>query len=187
MGDSIYKSDITNTIANNLRNIRAERRLTLQDLAEITGVSKSMLGGIERGASSPTITVLWKISTGLNIPISKLIHEKKSDCFLVRETEWRILQNAPNDISLIFEAGQDQNFEVYHIEFQPGAVYKSHSHQKGVIEYTMVYEGAFTIIVGEEPHLLEKGDSFIFNADIIHSYRNDGLIPTKAYSIIHYS
>lgn len=179
--------NITGTIAVNLQAIRKEKQLTLQDLADLTGVSKSMLGEIERGASNPTITVLWKITTGLKIPISRLIHEQEPNNQLVRAEQWRPLQNKPNDISLIFECDHTRNFEVYHIEFQPGAIYRSNEHEKGVVEYTMVYEGEFTIALGEETFVLQKGDSFIFEGDKVHTYRNDGAVVTRAYSLIYYS
>ena len=57
-------------IGERLKEIRNTRHLTLDEVAELTGVSKPMLGQIERGQSSPTINVLWKISTGLKIPLS---------------------------------------------------------------------------------------------------------------------
>lgn len=59
-----------NTIGERLKEIRANRVLTLDDTAKITGVSKPMLGQIERGQSIPTITTLWKIATGLKVPLS---------------------------------------------------------------------------------------------------------------------
>ena len=43
-------------IANNLKRIRDERKLSLDKVADLTGVSKSMLGQIERGESNPTIS-----------------------------------------------------------------------------------------------------------------------------------
>ena len=177
---------ITEIIASNLQSIRKERQMTLQELADLTGVSKSMLGEIERGTSNPTITVLWKIITGLKISISHLIHEQDKDCCLVRETEWRAIHTPPTDISLIFECDHTRNFEVYHMEFQPGKKYASDSHDKGVVEYMMVYEGCFTITVSNKSFDLGQGDSLLFDADTPHSYINNGESVAKAYSLIHY-
>lgn len=179
---------IIQTIAKNLQTIRKERQLTLQDLAELTGVSKSMLGEIERGASSPTITVLWKIASGLKIPISNLIHEATPHVLMVQEKDWLTLSDAPEyNLSLIFDYDHTRNFEVYHIDFEPGALRCSQPHQAGVVEYTMVYEGTLTIEVNGKEFVLGKGDSLIFEADKPHSYRNRGEVPTKAYSLIYYS
>ncbi|SIE94010.1 transcriptional regulator [Mycobacteroides abscessus subsp. abscessus] len=58
--DNIHKN-----IGENLRNIRRSRGLSLDMAAEATGVSKAMLGQIERGESNPTVTTLWKIASGL--------------------------------------------------------------------------------------------------------------------------
>ena len=177
---------ITSIIAANLQAIRKERQLTLQDLATLTGVSKSMLGEIERGTSNPTITVLWKIITGLKISISRLIHEPDTGCQIVKEKDWPTLQAAPQNISMIFECDHTRNFEVYHMEFQPGAIYASDSHDKGVVEYLMVYEGCYTITVNNKAFHLAKGDSLIFDADAPHAYENKGDTVAKAYSLIYY-
>ena len=64
-------------IGERLKEIRNTRQLTLDDVAELTGVSKPMLGQIERGQSSPTINILWKISTGLKIPLSFSANRRK--------------------------------------------------------------------------------------------------------------
>jgi len=179
--------NITSIIAVNLQSLRKERQMTLQELSDLTGVSKSMLGEIERGTSSPTITVLWKISTGLKISISQLIHEPTPGSQMVREDQWRVLKAPPANISLIFECDHTRNFEVYHLEFQPGGSYLSNSHDKGVVEYMMVYEGQFKIKVNKQSFNLDQGDSLIFDAQTPHSYHNPGQAVAKAYSLINYS
>ncbi|HBQ78933.1 MAG TPA: XRE family transcriptional regulator, partial [Erwinia persicina] len=55
-------------LANVLRVRRSERGWSLTRAAQETGVSKAMLGQIERAESSPTIATLWKIATGFNLP-----------------------------------------------------------------------------------------------------------------------
>ena len=58
-------SAISRSIAHHLQSVRKARGLSLDKTAQLTGVSKAMLGQIERGESSPTIATLWKIATGL--------------------------------------------------------------------------------------------------------------------------
>lgn len=57
-------------IGDRLKEIRIRRQMSLENVAELTGVSKPMLGQIERGQSTPTINTLWKIATGLKVPLS---------------------------------------------------------------------------------------------------------------------
>ena len=59
--------DITNTIAANTKQIREQKKLTLDAAASITGVSRSMLAQIEKGEVNPTISVLWKIANGYKV------------------------------------------------------------------------------------------------------------------------
>jgi transcriptional regulator with XRE-family HTH domain len=61
------------TPCNNTENAAPARGWSLSKLAEETGVSKAMLGQIERNESSPTVSTLWKIATGLNVPFSAFI------------------------------------------------------------------------------------------------------------------
>ncbi len=67
-------------IGKQLKKIRQGRELSLDEAAVLTEVSKPMLGQIERGQSSPTITTLWKIATGLKVPLfgRRFIRAKRS-------------------------------------------------------------------------------------------------------------
>ncbi len=68
--------DITQHLATTLKALRLARGWSLSKLAEETGVSKAMLGQIERNESSPTVSTLWKIATGLNVPFRRLSLQK---------------------------------------------------------------------------------------------------------------
>lgn len=63
-------SELTNFIGERLRSARQERGWSLDKMAEISQVSKAMLGQIERGESNPTVLTLWKIATGFQIPLA---------------------------------------------------------------------------------------------------------------------
>ena len=65
--------NIAQHLAATLKTLRQQRAWSVSRLAEETGVSKAMLGQIERNESSPTVATLWKIATGLNVPISAFL------------------------------------------------------------------------------------------------------------------
>jgi len=178
---------IKQIIGTNLNNLRKQRKMTLQELANITGVSKSMLGEIERGATSPTITVLWKIADGLKVPFTTLIQEDAPHFTLVREVDMETFsEGSACTISSIFKYDPNKSFEIFHIEFNPGSVHESKGHNKGVGEYILVYEGSLVVKVGEESSQVNKGDSLFFQGEDMHVYSNPGKAPAKAYSIISY-
>ena len=70
-------------IGERLKSIRVNRNLSLDETSKLTGVSKPMLGQIERGQSVPTITTLWKIATGLKSPLSSFLEEQQPEYTVV--------------------------------------------------------------------------------------------------------
>ena len=75
---------MSSMIAANLKRIRKEKKLSLDNAAEMTGVSKSMLGQIERGESSPTVATLWKIATGLHISFTALLEGQAMETKIIQ-------------------------------------------------------------------------------------------------------
>ena len=86
-------TDMNRVIAENLRALRAQAQLSLGEVSERTGVSKSMLGQIERGESSPTISTLWKIATGLNVSFTSLMERSEQGITIVNEADMTPLLN----------------------------------------------------------------------------------------------
>jgi transcriptional regulator with XRE-family HTH domain len=68
--------DIQSSIADNLKEIRKKKQLTLDEASRLTGVSRSMLSAIEKGDTNPTISVLWKIANGYKVKFTSLIEDK---------------------------------------------------------------------------------------------------------------
>lgn len=146
-----------------------------------------MLGEIERGATSPTITVLWKIADGLKVPFTTLIQEEAANFTLVREMDMEAFSEGNAcTISSIFKYDPNKSFEIFHIVYNPGSTHESKGHNKGVGEYILVYEGELIIKVGINTFEVSKGDSLFFQGDDVHVYSNPGNTVAKAYSIVSY-
>ena len=121
---------LSNNVAVNLKRIRKSKSMSLDQVSEQTGVSKSMLAQIERGTANPSLGVLGKITSGLRIEFQELIQPPRVDCCLVTPAElvptkeiagqYRVWTCLPyEDTRLV---------EVYRIEVEPGGVYISGSH-----------------------------------------------------------
>ena len=85
--------NINDRIAARVRQIRADRGLSLEALAEASDVSRSMISLIERGESSPTAVVLEKLATGLGVPLASLFEapaaSPKPVSRRAEQVEWR--------------------------------------------------------------------------------------------------
>jgi len=185
-------SDMNRVIPENLKKLRAERKLSLGEAAELTGVSKSMLGQIERGESSPTIATLWKIATGLGVSFTALLESPDQEIEIVKEADMTPLLSDYGHFRLfpVVPAHQDRPFEILDLELDEDAISDSKPHAPGTEEFTFVYEGALEIVLGgEEKHsfVVEKDCLMHYRADQHHTYKNAFAGTTKALMVIHYS
>ena len=78
---------IYQAVGQNIHRIRKAQQLSIDRAAALSGVSKSMLGQIERGESSPTISTLGKIVEGIPVPLEELLYREK-DGTLAKPNGW---------------------------------------------------------------------------------------------------
>lgn len=163
-------------IGRNLNNIRKRRGISLDKVAELTGVSKAMLGQIERGESTPTINVLWKIATGLKVSFSSLLANREEDkeTLLARFSEITPIIEEQGQMRIFpqFMFDSNRGFEVFIIELEPGCSHKSDPHDEGVEEYISLIEGVLEVTIGEDVYVLNKGDAIRYLANKEHIYCN---------------
>ena len=172
-----------------LRRIRAEREVTLDEAAALTGVSKTMLGQIERGVSSPTISVLWKIAKGLRVSMSNLLSEEDQEYEVVDiEKDIQPVHGADGKMKLynVFPFNPISGFEYFYITLEPGAVHGSEAHRDAIEEYIVVTEGTLTLELGEQEFELTAPAKISFKADIEHRYMNKGLTNVTFQHIMKY-
>jgi len=175
-------------IAKNLKGIREDKKLSLDKVAEVTGVSKSMLGQIERGESNPTISTVWKIAKGLKISFSTLINLPQSDTVVISKSEIEPLveDNGKYRLYPFFPYANDRRFEVYSVEIGKGGYLSADAHGEGTQEFITVFDGELTIRVDDEEYTVKTGDAIRFRADKPHVYHNSGAVVTRLNMVIYY-
>lgn len=180
--------EINLIIAENIKKIRKSKDLSLEKVAELTGVSKTMIGQIERGESTPTITTLWKIANGLKISFSALIDYPKPDTSVILRSEIQPLleDNGKYRVYPSFPFDESKRFEGYTVEIDRGGYLDANSHMEGTEELITVFDGELSLRVNDNEYLLKSGDSITFKADKPHVYFNPGQILTRLSMILYY-
>ncbi|GGI18264.1 helix-turn-helix domain-containing protein [Gottfriedia solisilvae] len=175
-------------IAKNLKSHREKKKLSLEKVAELTGVSKTMVGQIERGESSPTITTLWKIANGLKISFTSLIENPPPEARVIRKNEVHALteDNGKYRVYPFFPFDEKRRFEVYSVELDKGGMLNASPHGVGTEEFITVFEGELTLTVNGTSHIVEAGNSIQFKADREHTYFNSGETLTRVNMVIYY-
>ncbi|SQC33542.1 helix-turn-helix domain-containing protein [Kluyvera cryocrescens] len=173
--------NIAQHLAATLKTLRQQRGWSLSKLADETGVSKAMLGQIERHESSPTVATLWKIATGLNVPFSVFITPAEPSGEQAFDPQQQAMVVTP-----VFPWDPELCFDHFSITLAPGAVSESTPHEKGVIEHVVVISGTLDMFVEGEWRLLCAGAGLRFAGDLAHAYRNSSEQTAHFHSIIHY-
>ncbi|MGM8752811.1 helix-turn-helix domain-containing protein [Enterobacter chuandaensis] len=172
--------DITQHLAATLKTLRQARGWSLSKLADETGVSKAMLGQIERNESSPTVSTLWKIATGLNVPFSAFI-TPEADRPAVFDSQQQAMMIKP-----LFPWDETLRFDHFSITLAPGALSESTPHEAGVIEHVVVIDGELEMNIGGEWQTVYADSGVRFAGDKAHAYRNSTDRPVHFHSLIHY-
>jgi transcriptional regulator with XRE-family HTH domain len=182
--------DLTRHISLTLKALRHERGWSLDKAAAETGVSKAMLGQIERGESSPTIATLWKIASGFNTSFSSFIEDQNLTLSKPAYRAGQAQQLHPVDKKIrvmpLFPFDEQLKIEIFLIELLPNCEHLSPPHQEGVTEHVIVAEGKMEVLINGKWQPLNKGEGFRFNANQPHGYRNLSKGVTVIHDIIHY-
>ena len=191
---------LPNVVAENLRALREERNLSLTQLAELTGVSKSMLRQIEIGQSNPTVATVWKVANGLRVPFTALMtrHEPevsvrafKGRAPLLGNDDTR--RNGDPDGSggyrlyplVLFDP--QRALEVYYVEIDPGVTLYADPHPTHTKEHVFVQRGSMDVTVDRTTYAVQAEHEIRFPANCPHGYHNPGPDMATAMMLISYS
>lgn len=180
--------DVKETVACNLRRLRDDRKLSLDAAAQLTGVSKSMLGQIERGDVNPTISVLWKIANGLKISFSALLERAEGappSC--ARRRPPRFWRTRATTATTPFSPSTKRI---------PSSSIASKSNRADILRRLPTcpaprraspsFPGMRPVSVDGTDYPLGPGDSIRFAADRPHGYRNAGTETVELSMVIFY-
>lgn len=184
-------SDLAPVVGANLRRLRVKRGLSLERLAGASGVSRAMLGQIELGKSTPTITVLWKIARALQVSFSTLLGqgERASTSVVMPRARGKILISQDGSFSsrALFPLDSQRKVEFYELRLSPGGVEHAEAHAPGTTENLVVNAGRIELSVGDEHFSLAAGDALYFEADLPHVYANNGNSEALIYLVMTYT
>ncbi|MBA3424023.1 MAG: helix-turn-helix transcriptional regulator [Rubrobacter sp.] len=175
-------------LGSRVKDLRKRRGITLEALAERSGVSRAMLSKVERGEKNPTLVVAARIAEGFAVTLSGLLGTEERREVIVVPREKRMVMKDP-------ETGFERqllspSFGARGIEFVRNVVPKESTsgefppHRKGVEEYLVVERGRLRAVLGGEEHVLEEGDALFFEADVPHRFDNAGEGECSYYLVI---
>src|SRR5215470_15551771 len=180
--------DLNRRIAERVKGLRTVRGLTLEALAEKSGVSRSMISLIERGESSPTAVLLERLAVGLNVSLASLFDAPRTDPQPVArradQARWRdpasgyVRRN-------VSPGGFPSPIRIVEVEFPRGArvAFETGARDAVVHQQVWVLDGSIDVTVGEDRHTLRQGDCLAFVLDRPVAFHNRGSKPAR-YAVV---
>ncbi len=160
--------------------LRKERKLSIERLADESGLSVGMLSQLERGLSTPSVRSLRVLGAALGVPISWFfapahIEDPAESRYIVRRGSRGALSLTPSGIykELLTPEGPGL-IEVYELSLKPGGTsgpeFYSHVGEKAGV----IMAGSLRLWLDGQPYTLNEGDSFRFPSQIAHRFENQG-------------
>lgn len=155
-----------------LRESRKRMGLTLEDVSQKTGFTKSFISQIENGKNSPSIASLKKICHSLGTSVSELFESERKVVHILHQEDYQVL--AHNGIKFTFMAANFTNrkLEPIIVEIEPNGETGSDTYQHVGEEFGYMLEGEVSILIGGEDYLLKEGESAYFSSNLPHRLKN---------------
>lgn len=170
-----------------LKEARRGQGLSLDAVAKLSGVSRSMVSQIERGESSPTISTLWNLTRALQVDFAGLLdgQAEADQIEVLRSQQVPTINNLGNGcrIKILSPPEDAGHHEVYEVILAEGGALESAPHAKGAREHLTVIEGELSITSGTSRTDLSPGDTARYAADVPHAITaNSG--PARAFLVV---
>ncbi|MGN1009066.1 MAG: helix-turn-helix domain-containing protein [Butyricicoccus sp.] len=170
---------------NHLRNCRQEKKLTLRQLSEMTGISVGFLSKIEKGIGNPSISNIQKICCALDITVNELMTPKaeaelfstihKNASYVLRNTERCLLYNFSDVVRFeaIYEGNPHFKVNVMTLSAKmqvSGDAANRFSSTHSYDEFGIVAKGSMVLeIAGQGRYDLNEGDCIMIRAQTEHT------------------
>jgi len=175
------QEDIIIQISNRLKDIRKDKNITLQELADDAGISKGMLSQVENNRTIPSLTVFINLMKALQIDFNDFFKDinlqpQESKVIFKKKTQNQFFEKE-NAIGFQYQRLLSTTINNQHLDFvvltiSPNATRPFVS--TDAYEFKLLLHGKIEYTIGQETFLMEVGDSLFFDATELHNPKNIG-------------
>jgi transcriptional regulator with XRE-family HTH domain len=170
-----------------LQRLRKAYNMSLGDLAEQSGVAKSIISQIERNETNPTLATIWRLSQALETNIEGMLRGDERPVFIEHTRPGGIPQLRSEDglcqLSIIGWLNTVDWVQWYWFEAEPLGVRESEPHQAGSVENLSVAQGSLQVTIEDQSKIVQTGETQRYRGDLDHVISNPGSEPARAIMV----
>lgn len=177
------ETDAATNLARNIRQLREGRGLSQAQLARMSGIPRPTWANLESGGANPTLAVVLKVASALQVSIEELIGPPRAGARLYPQGALRRRQRGRVTIHDVLPDPMS-GLTIERLELPPGAAMTGVPHTPGTREYLTCERGEVELSAAGQRWTLGPGDVLVFRGDQKHAYRNPGRAGAVAYSVV---
>ncbi|MGL4727908.1 MAG: helix-turn-helix domain-containing protein [Bosea sp. (in: a-proteobacteria)] len=175
---------VSGQLGKTIQRLRKAYNLSLSELAEQSGVAKSIISQIERNETNPTLATIWRLSQALDVSIERVLSSGDEEPFIEKtsraDTPTLLSEDGKVKLAIIGWIKTVEWLQWYEVEAEPGGVLDSDGHQRGSIECLSVSAGEFEVDVGGVTQTAKAGETLRYRCDRPHTVRCTGSVTGHA-------
>ena len=175
---------LSGQLGKTIQRLRKAYNLSLSELAEQSGVAKSIISQIERNETNPTLATIWRLSQALDVSIERVLATSDEEPFIQKstrsDTPILVSDDGKMRLAIIGWIKTVEWLQWYDVTSEPGGVLESEAHQRGSVECLSVLEGAFEVEIAGEVQTARAGETLRYRCDRPHTVRCLGPEPGEA-------
>ncbi|MDP3410585.1 helix-turn-helix domain-containing protein [Bosea sp. (in: a-proteobacteria)] len=178
---------ISGQLGKTIQRLRKAYNFSLSELAEQSGVAKSIISQIERNETNPTLATIWRLSQALDISIERVLSSGEEEPFIEKtaraDTPILVSEDGKLKLAIVGWIKTVEWLQWYDVQSEPGGELDSEGHQRGSIESLSVTSGEFEVEVGDIIQRAKAGETLRYRCDRRHVVRCVGDQPGTAMMV----
>jgi transcriptional regulator with XRE-family HTH domain len=166
---------VSGQLGKTIQRLRRAYNLSLSELAEQSGVAKSIISQIERNETNPTLATIWRLSQALDVSIERFLATSDEEPFIeetrAAATPMLVSEDGKIRLAIVGWIKTVEWLQWYEVTGEPGGVLEAEGHQRGSVECLTVSEGEFEVEAGGETRRAGPGDTLRYRCDRTHVVR----------------
>jgi transcriptional regulator with XRE-family HTH domain len=177
-------------LAQRIKNLRLDKRMTLEQVASKTGLTRSWLSKVENFRVTPSLSALGQIAFALGVPIAQLVDglDDKPELIVIRRADRKVVERDREQSKTVYESlaykRAERAMDPFLLTVPAGDIGRQPMGHEGE-EFLMVMSGQVEFRYGEENHALNAGDCLYFDGSTKHCLTNPHEIPAQVLCVFY--